>query len=631
MTIEEHVDEPKDQSTLNSKVMTSSQLQRIEEDASEVAMRARREGGEVRARWAAEHEALLEEQANAKSPTPPPYTPAPSLVAQPPAASPTPTPAAPSCHPAVKEEAEEAVEAILLRGNNLYSQGRVKEALMLYEVCLVKEPNSSTILANVALAKLHPDIDDPEGSLRHCNLILSSHEGVQKSILDKVRHRRAQSFVRLGRLQEALSDYKSVKAALPTSEQIQIEIDALLSKISYEDQRLAVASKENVEAAAAAEVTRQELEAQEAKSRTLALQELAEKERVAGNDLFKQGKNVEAIEAYSRSIQAYPLLAVFSNRSLVLLNLGRASEAESDCREALRLDPSFIKAAHRLAVALKDQGKMTEALESYDKAIALSSKPGALSKEAIEVLVREKEEVRGKVPEKRETKRKIAVNECSDEEEDLPPIPAQTTPSTPTVKSYPIALTPSPSPAPKPSPQTAPTSASPPLFQMAQLHEVASAKASAAIEKLASKLPPPPTSASEFERSAKLLLRGQDLSVLSEFIRSIEPATYPTVFKEGLTENCIRAVCQALLAPSPAGAASSPLYSGPGSDGVSLIDIDPDFAFSCLSSLTKVARFPLVSGMLSKADKEVVAGIFKRLGEGGMGDSFVDVKRKFRA
>ncbi|PIA57782.1 hypothetical protein AQUCO_00500005v1 [Aquilegia coerulea] len=68
-----------------------------------------------------------------------------------------------------------------------------------------------------------------------------------------------------------------------------------------------------------------------------------------GNDLYYKGHFLKALSLYDRAIAISPGNAVCrSNRAAALTRLGRLAEAVKECEEAVRLDPMYEKAHHRL-------------------------------------------------------------------------------------------------------------------------------------------------------------------------------------------------------------------------------------------------------------------------------------------
>lgn len=81
-------------------------------------------------------------------------------------------------------------------------------------------------------------------------------------------------------------------------------------------------------------------------SRRLEPEELKER----GNEEFKKGKYNEALAYYDLAISMDPSKAAYrSNRSAALTGLGRLLEAVEDCKEAVKMEPGYHRAHHRLA------------------------------------------------------------------------------------------------------------------------------------------------------------------------------------------------------------------------------------------------------------------------------------------
>jgi tetratricopeptide (TPR) repeat protein len=69
-----------------------------------------------------------------------------------------------------------------------------------------------------------------------------------------------------------------------------------------------------------------------------------------GNEEYRQGHYAEAVALYDQAIimdASRP--AYWSNKAAALAALGRLIEAVADCKEAVRIDPSYDRAHHRLA------------------------------------------------------------------------------------------------------------------------------------------------------------------------------------------------------------------------------------------------------------------------------------------
>ncbi|GER43054.1 tetratricopeptide repeat-containing family protein [Striga asiatica] len=76
-----------------------------------------------------------------------------------------------------------------------------------------------------------------------------------------------------------------------------------------------------------------------------------------GNDCYKKGNFAEALSLYDKAIAILPSNAAYHfNRSAALMGLKRLPEAARECEEAIRLDPSYVRAHHRLGSLLLSLG-----------------------------------------------------------------------------------------------------------------------------------------------------------------------------------------------------------------------------------------------------------------------------------
>lgn len=69
----------------------------------------------------------------------------------------------------------------------------------------------------------------------------------------------------------------------------------------------------------------------------------------AGNEHYRRGNFAEALSLYDRAIALSPANAAYrSNRAAALSGLVRLGEAVRECEEAVKLDPNYGRAHHRL-------------------------------------------------------------------------------------------------------------------------------------------------------------------------------------------------------------------------------------------------------------------------------------------
>ncbi|KAJ4950657.1 hypothetical protein NE237_027489 [Protea cynaroides] len=94
----------------------------------------------------------------------------------------------------------------------------------------------------------------------------------------------------------------------------------------------------------------------------------SEELKVMGNEEYKKGKFAEALVFYDRAISLNPDKAAYrSNKSAALTGMGKILEAVFECREAIKIDPSYQRAHHRLATLHLRLGETEKALNHYKK------------------------------------------------------------------------------------------------------------------------------------------------------------------------------------------------------------------------------------------------------------------------
>lgn len=79
----------------------------------------------------------------------------------------------------------------------------------------------------------------------------------------------------------------------------------------------------------------------------------SEEVKRVGNEMYRKGLFNEALKLYDRAIALSPTNAAYrSNRAAALTALARIGEAVNECEEAVRSDPNYARAHHRLALLL---------------------------------------------------------------------------------------------------------------------------------------------------------------------------------------------------------------------------------------------------------------------------------------
>ncbi|KAG2205822.1 hypothetical protein INT47_004005 [Mucor saturninus] len=89
----------------------------------------------------------------------------------------------------------------------------------------------------------------------------------------------------------------------------------------------------------------------------------AERHKAAGNKLFAEKRYGDAINEYTNAIIKDSTVCVYyTNRALCYSKLEKYDQVIADCRKAIELDPSMVKAYYLIGQALIEKKQHTEAL-----------------------------------------------------------------------------------------------------------------------------------------------------------------------------------------------------------------------------------------------------------------------------
>jgi len=86
-------------------------------------------------------------------------------------------------------------------------------------------------------------------------------------------------------------------------------------------------------------------------------------------ELQMAGKYQEAVEFYSRSIEAFPTAEAYTFRGWTYSFLGDYDRAIAECQEAIKVDPEFGNPYNDIGAYLIEQGKWDEAIPWFEKAM----------------------------------------------------------------------------------------------------------------------------------------------------------------------------------------------------------------------------------------------------------------------
>ncbi|XP_050314564.1 small glutamine-rich tetratricopeptide repeat-containing protein beta-like [Anthonomus grandis grandis] len=96
----------------------------------------------------------------------------------------------------------------------------------------------------------------------------------------------------------------------------------------------------------------------------------AEEHKNKGNTLMKDGLYLEAIDEYTKAIEANPNNAIYyCNRAAAYTRLQKDQEAINDCNDAIKLDPTYGKAYGRQGIAYSNLNMLDRAVQAYQTAL----------------------------------------------------------------------------------------------------------------------------------------------------------------------------------------------------------------------------------------------------------------------
>jgi Tfp pilus assembly protein PilF len=86
-------------------------------------------------------------------------------------------------------------------------------------------------------------------------------------------------------------------------------------------------------------------------------------------ELQMAGDYQQAIEFYTKSIEALPTAEAYTFRGWTYSYLGDYARAIAECREAIKVDPEFGNPYNDIGAYLIEQGKWDEAIPWFEKAM----------------------------------------------------------------------------------------------------------------------------------------------------------------------------------------------------------------------------------------------------------------------
>lgn len=98
---------------------------------------------------------------------------------------------------------------------------------------------------------------------------------------------------------------------------------------------------------------------------SIAQKRKAEDERLKGNEFMRSKEYQEAVDCYTKSLNIFEEAATYSNRAMANLRLRAFAKTIEDSNNALRLDPTYLKAHHRRGKAYLSTKKYELAIKDF--------------------------------------------------------------------------------------------------------------------------------------------------------------------------------------------------------------------------------------------------------------------------
>lgn len=227
------------------------------------------------------------------------------------------------------------------RGNVAYKSHKFSEAMQHYERALQLDEKNIPVITNIAA--VHFEEGRYDACIQRCKEAIARGRElrIDFSFVARAFARIGHCYLKLEKYPDAIENFKN-----SITEHRNPEVVTLLKQTEKTWERLQEESYRDPK--------------------------IAEAERVAGNDLFKESKFADAIARYNEAIKRNDKDAkTFANRAACFIKLGAFPDALRDCDKALELDPTFIKAYIRKANILMIKRDFAECIGICQKALSL--------------------------------------------------------------------------------------------------------------------------------------------------------------------------------------------------------------------------------------------------------------------
>ena len=226
-------------------------------------------------------------------------------------------------------------------GNDAYKKKDFSTALSKYGKAMDLDPNEMTYYLNSAA--VHFEMKNYTECVSTCNKAID----VGRENRADFKHI-AKALARMGNAYRKSGDLKNAKMAY----------EKALTEHRTPDYKLCLS----------------EIEVEFKKSEELAYvnPEIAEEEKLKGNNFFKSGDFSNAVKTYTEAIKRNPTdPKIYSNRAACFTKLMSFDLAIKDCDKCIELEPNFVKAYLRKAKAHTALSQASKAMNAYEKALEI--------------------------------------------------------------------------------------------------------------------------------------------------------------------------------------------------------------------------------------------------------------------
>lgn len=227
------------------------------------------------------------------------------------------------------------------QGNAAYKSKNFTKAIQHYQKAIEIDPSEITFYSN--LAAVHFEKKEYEECVKVCEkaVDVGRENRADFKLIAKAWNRAGNGYRKLGNLKTAKTAFEKALTEHRTP-----EYKSNLSEVE------AAIKKEEEEA--------------------YVNPELADAEKLKGNEFFKSGDWASAVKHYTEALKRNPKDAkIYSNRAACYTKLNAFDLVIKDCDASIALDPGFVKAYLRKANVLKAMGSTQKAMDVYSKAMEL--------------------------------------------------------------------------------------------------------------------------------------------------------------------------------------------------------------------------------------------------------------------